>query len=272
MTDQLLKQVNDSGFPLQLAIEELVNSSQGEHGWSETSHEHPWKDEETPRFADLILSKPLFHVHLVVECKRARGDWVFLVRDPKADRAEPRTWFRAQYMRNYSSGDGPRAVSTLDNFHVWPASWESMFCAIHGSSDHDRPMLDRVCGELTRCTDALSTQAFELDAEPAGDDWFVRKPSTLIPLVVTNVPLHVCFVDPGKIQLDGGRLQPSDARFETVTHIRYRKSFAAPTSDDQAHAETLGDFQKLSERTVSIVTAAHLTTWLREWRFKKADY
>lgn len=171
--------VNASGFPFQLQIVELVRSTHERHQWDVTSQEHSWRDGETPRFIDIVLTQG--RVHLVIECKRQRGgEWIFLVPDPPLGRrAELRRWFRASYLRNADSSAGRSAVTNLANFQLDPKSWESSFCAVPGATDRakDTPTLDRICAELTRSTDAIIAAApdFACYASPHGKAPIPRK-------------------------------------------------------------------------------------------------
>lgn len=80
--EQILSIANASGFPFQLRVAELVESTSSDHGWRAIVQEHPWIDPETGKaggFIDLVLAQHGSSVRLVVECKRTRGgQWVFL--------------------------------------------------------------------------------------------------------------------------------------------------------------------------------------------------
>jgi hypothetical protein len=71
--------VNNSGFPFQQGIQQLVNHSIT--GWRVELKGHPWTDPQfgEGRFIDIVASNSGNLVHLVIECKRARdADWIFL--------------------------------------------------------------------------------------------------------------------------------------------------------------------------------------------------
>ena len=268
-TDSLLSLVNASGFTFQLAIEETVRSTNLEqrHGWSVISREHGWNDGGTPRFVDLVLQLHGGRVYyLVVECKRPRGgEWVFLVPDPPARRrAELRRHFRAQYLRKENSTAGPQVVTSLYDFQLDPRSCESAFCTIRGTSEQDRPMLDRLCADLTRSADALLEQQ-----SGVGGGFHPSQSWVAIPVIITTARLHVCRFDPGAVSLCDGLLPASAADWQEVPAVRYRKSFTAISTKD---ATTLNGLEKAAQRTVAIVTAFHLVDWLASFQLEKASY
>ena len=78
--DPTLRAANDSGFPLQIAIERQVQNSSGEHGWTVRYSEHSWSNNEGQSgFIDMVLQDKYKSLFAVVECKRIRdAEWVFL--------------------------------------------------------------------------------------------------------------------------------------------------------------------------------------------------
>jgi hypothetical protein len=269
MTKDLLGLVNASGFAFQLAVEEAVRVSglKDEHAWSITSREHGWRDGETPRFIDLILT--LGQVHAVIECKRMRGgdsgfaELVFLVPDPpEGRRAEQRRWFRTCYARDEAAGTSsrPSAVIGLHNFQVEPICWESSFCIVRGASDKDKPMLDRISAELTKSADAvLDQQLVALGVDQPRSALSGRGSWTAVPIIVTTAHLYVCRFDPAAVALHDGLLPENAGEWEQVPYMRYRKSFDAPA---RTEAEDLGVMERRSQRSVIIVNATHLIDWL----------
>ncbi len=265
--------VNAAGFAFQLAVEEIVRLSTDRHGWTITSREHGWRNaDDTPRFIDLVLTRG--PVHLVIECKRHRGaQWVFLVPDPpKGRKAEVRRHFRTTYLRNEDSPVGREAITSLSEFQLEPTSWESSFCAVPGASERDPPMLDRICAELTRSTDAIIAQQRAIDGRtnrhhllelPDERKWVA------MPVIVTTADLRVCRFDPAAVPLDIGEIPAGAAHLEQVPVMRYRKSFDV---ESQPGSDGIGALEKYAQRTVSIVTATHLAKWLEEFNLQPASY
>lgn len=80
---------NDSGYPLQIAIEHLVSSTRNQHGWSVRYSEHGWTnpDDQQSGYLDLVLQDRHASTFLTVECKRPRNatwSWLFLNSDGTA--------------------------------------------------------------------------------------------------------------------------------------------------------------------------------------------
>ena len=76
----LSKLVNQSGFPLQLAIDRMIQDRSVQLGWKVLHREHGWRAPDGQvGFVDLILEDQWGTSVLVVECKRVlEADWLFL--------------------------------------------------------------------------------------------------------------------------------------------------------------------------------------------------
>ncbi len=73
--------VNASGFPLQIGIGNLVDSTNQRHGWRTLYTEHSWNNIETEEsgFIDLVLVNSDRTQYFTVECKRVKdASWIFL--------------------------------------------------------------------------------------------------------------------------------------------------------------------------------------------------
>ena len=92
-----LQIANDSGFPLQIAVERHVADTVRTHGWTVRYSEHSWSNaaEGASGFIDIVLQDSNETTFLVLECKRVRdADWVFLPSDGKARSTnEAKIWF-----------------------------------------------------------------------------------------------------------------------------------------------------------------------------------
>ena len=79
--------VNESGFPLQIAVCHLIDSK-CPGGWKVRYTEHAWRDDGSGAggFIDVVLENARGTAQLVIECKRVRdAEWIFLAPtgDPK---------------------------------------------------------------------------------------------------------------------------------------------------------------------------------------------
>ena len=85
--EEIIKQLNRSGYPFQLRVEQEVVATFQEHGWLVASREQPWSTEDGGSgFIDIVLSHNHFTTcRLVLECKRIKADdqrqlsWIFLI-------------------------------------------------------------------------------------------------------------------------------------------------------------------------------------------------
>src|SRR4051794_20772628 len=79
MPDQQLDLVNKTGFPLQIALAQLVRANENT-AWRVIHEEHSWRNErEGSGYADLILENVAREVVLILECKRIQeASYVFL--------------------------------------------------------------------------------------------------------------------------------------------------------------------------------------------------
>jgi len=71
---------NNSGFPLQMALEKRVKNGNCPN-WRVLYSEHKWLDEDgnIGGYIDLVLQFVPENILLVIECKNINGDWSFLV-------------------------------------------------------------------------------------------------------------------------------------------------------------------------------------------------
>src|SRR5262245_35130691 len=76
---ELLRVINGSGFPLQIAVQHLVE--QNGAGWRVRHTEHAWNNQidGLSGFIDIVLQHPKTLDSLVLECKRVQNaSWLFL--------------------------------------------------------------------------------------------------------------------------------------------------------------------------------------------------
>ncbi len=239
---------DSSGFPLQIRVANIANSSSK---WKKLLEEHPWHSIETNSsgFIDLVLrSKENEFLTLAIECKRVRKtEWVFLI--PKANpnkRSHAHIWDSNQERLDWR------------NWQVEPPSYESQFCAIPGQEQGRRTILERTASELIESIEALAFQDSKIaqSRKPLGHGY-----SNLIciPVIVTTAKLMVSFFEPEFISLEDGSL-PSDARFEIVPSLRFRKSLT--TKFPQTPPPDLQGAHEATVRTVFIVNSEHFLDFL----------
>lgn len=253
-SDVLRKVVNSSGFPLQTAIENLVNkSSDSQEGWRVSSTEHAWKNRNTNTegFIDILLCNSCDTLFLVLECKRVLdSSWIFLQPFTKMD---PISHVKAWVSR---IADAKEKNFDWVDVTAEPATAQAGFCVVAGQDSKSRPMLERVAADVVDATEALAFEELSFLRENA--DGF----RMYFNVIVTTAELHLCSFDPEKISLKDGKL--SDAQFVSVPYLRFRKQLSIK-NDPYSFVKRLGyqGFLRAKENTVFIVNASHFLEFLQ---------
>ena len=263
-----LKQINRSGFPFQLKVEDGVRVAENIHHWRVASREHPWTDvRESSGFIDLVLKNTEVSTYrLVIECKRVKANddrqlqWLFLVEQTKSDFVFRSSAFEVE------ADIGARL---WDDVQVWPASLESQFCVLHGDEPR-RPLLESLSKGLLDATEGLAQEEINLEQsirEPEKRDRPLHVRLFMFPMIVTNAKIAVCRFDPSSVDLEQGLLREGDAEIFEVPMIRFRKSLATEFPEGTFfHLEAAN---RARERTVLVVNATHLVDILKEWRVER---
>lgn len=249
-----LKVLNDSGFPLQVAVGRSVEATAASHGWRVRYQEHAWFNEGdlSKGFIDLVITDQHDCVNVVVECKRVRhASWLFM--HPKGEVSSRRhaKLFATKYVSD--------ALKTCDwaDVPIDPACAEAMFCAVRGQAAGDKPtMLERVGGELVSATEAFAQE--ESDFRPKGDS--VR---LYLSVLITTAELKIANFKPDAIALSDGMVPEAD--FTSVPYVRFRKQLSQrPIALSQSDFEnrTRVDYQR--ENTIFVVRADALIDFLAD--------
>jgi hypothetical protein len=263
--DDVLKQVNRSGFPFQLGVEHAIRTTSDAHGWAVASREHPWRnpDGESSGFIDLVLRHEHFNAfRLVIECKRVKADkgddsrqlrWLFLSPDGGSKETKLASCFEVE------GGN-----SLWDNVNVAPASPESGFCALPSDEPRNRPILERLAVEVLESVEGLAQEEANIEGSQVGRTY--HDLIFIFPAIVTNAEIMVCRFDPGRIRIADGTLDAADAEVESVPFVRFRKSLA--TGFPRGWVRDLHAANNARERTVFVVNAAFLQKFLTGWDVK----
>lgn len=244
---------NSSGFPLQIKIADIANSTK----WKVLLEEHPWRSDETGAegFLDIVLNKSgsINRDIMVIECKRVRdAKWIFLI--PKIDPSQRYHFclWESKYIQNKWNKFG------WVDWSADPASYESQFCAIPGHEHGRRTILERTSAELIEATEALAFQ--EKCLALSGSDFH----RLYIPVIVTTAELIVSYFEPKSINLKDGCL-PVDSSLKSIPYIRFRKSLTTKLPSD---AKNIQQMHRMTERTVFIVNAEKINEFLNSWSFR----
>jgi hypothetical protein len=246
----LEEQVNRSGFPFQLAVEQTVRSSVREHSWEVAATELPWES----GFIDLVLKNG--RMFFVIECKRAEeSTWVFLVRTGQ----QPTERFRMPWWNGRAPEIPPlerlglnTTKAFCDQFFFGPASLESGYCVVpkgKGPITSFEPLAQ----ELVLSAQGLAEQE-DVDR---GDDF-----ACYAPMIVTNARLVTCEMDPGLVSLETGKL--GSASWSDQAVVRFQKTLTRASSNDyETDAVDLHTWQTERNRSVLIVRANALLEVLK---------
>lgn len=250
----LTKILNQSGFPLQMAIEKLIASQKEQHGWRTLYKEHGWKslDGQTG-FIDLVLEDRWRTSILVVECKRVLdSDWVFL-----GDQGTSINSNRTRLWITNTAGHGKEQFGYFDATTL-PDSSESMYCVVAGQDSKTRPMLERVAAEVAASTEALALEEYPILIQR---QYGIRMYASVI---VTTARLILSKFDTSQVQLDTG--ETVEAGHEEVRWIRFRKHFSSENVIDTG--DQIWDLSALAsakEKVVFVVNIRSLHDFLRMW-------
>jgi len=250
--DTLPKLVNDSGFPLQIAMEKASYEAFG-FDLGVMRSEFPWANGTygTSGYLDLFLS--IGASRFVVSAKRVReSDWIFLQEDSApAETIEARAYWR---MRRERELGGWSKVS------LFPAMPDAPYAVIPGTKD--RPaMLERECALLIH---ALEAVAFQEDRLAQKEDPGLR---LYHPVLVTTANLHVCRLPAGSVDLKSGEAPVSTMGLAEIPVVRLTKAFTPPLGTEGG-----SDLYQLAqglERTVFVVTATHFVQFMKDLEVTK---
>ena len=245
-----LKKLNESGYPLQIAVEHQVKTSVTRNGWSVRHTEHAWTNGDESGFIDLVLQDKQSSM-LVVECKRTKATWLFM---GPAGYAKPRRHAKA-WVTAWESG--ATKVFEWRDIAIDPNCSETLFCTVQGQASNDkRPMLERIGGELISATEALAKEEKDFHRQrmlPMYRFYF--------DVLVTTAEIKVAHFEPGEISLENGML--ADADFQTLPYLKFRKQMAMRerlfTREDFENGVDPADAK---ENTLFVVNAASLLDFL----------
>jgi hypothetical protein len=247
--------VNQSGFPLQIAVANAVDHSTKSHGWNVAYTEHAWRDAETGEdgFIDLVLRHRHTDCTFVVECKRVlEASWIFLVPGSRVpNRRHVKAW-----VTQYSSGAQRRFYWT--DLTLDPATPQAAYCIVPGQDSKSKPMIERIGADLVSATLALAKEEQPLLARSKD----ARR--IYFSVLVTTARLNVCTFDPSTIALHDGKI-PSGS-FQEASFVRFRKQLSTrPLTEAEVAEASTSSLANAKEHTVFVVQAESLVTFLDEF-------
>ena len=198
-TKSIQEIINESGYPLQIKLENIINSSTQEHNWRVLAREHRWVNAATGEegFIDLILDNRTYSVKLVLECKRVIGSWTFLIPNSSQYLARKYRLYKVSYASSEFSWKEIDAV---------PESHESAFCVMEVEGKRDSRTLEKISGELLLSLEHLAYEELNLYQEMnKGPDSQSqqrpdKEPTYYLPIIVTTANLQTSIFDPVNVR------------------------------------------------------------------------
>lgn len=247
--------VNASGFPLQIAIGNAVNSQTDTHGFSVLYSEHAWKspDSNSSGFADLVISSSGEVMNFVIECKRVLdSQWSFLI---EGEELKNRRHAKAFVFRQ--NGVNTRRFEWLD-LTLDPGSPESGFCVMPGAEGNKRQLIERIAAELVEATEGIANEEKALSLRD--------RDTTRIyfPVLITTAKLFACLYTQGDISLATGTI--ANAKFEEVPFVRFRKQVSPTYQVPEVYA-LFGrrELSRAKENTIFVVNSERFNEFLCEF-------
>lgn len=258
--EELLRVINGSGFPLQIAVQHVVE--QNGAGWKVRHKEHAWSNQidGLSGFIDVVLQHPRTGDSLVLECKRVQNAaWLFVSHTGALkSRLHCKVWatvFKDTKPHHFGWADVTLPFETP----------EAQFCCLRGQSSNDKnTFLERVAGELVSATEGLA-----LEERDYRDDK-IDSCRLYINVIVTTAKLYFASYEKAALNLEDGSL--ANAKFHQVPYLRVRKQFSMrpvvlTPSDWQRQVDV--DYRR--ENTVFVVEAIHLPKFLAELNVDDID-
>ncbi|MCC2680849.1 MAG: hypothetical protein K0S36_413 [Nitrosospira multiformis] len=256
----ILKIANDSGFPLQIAVEHLVHTSPNTHGWKVRYVEHAWVNsaDNQSGFIDLVLQDRYGTTFLVIECKRPRdATWLFMQSRGGVEKQHYAKAWVSRFSNNQAKYFG------LRDLWMDPVTPEAVFCAVRGQSTNDkRTLFERIGGELVSATEALALEERDFRSK------IMDSLRLYVNVIVTTAELKIAYFSPENISLSDGML--SDARIEDVPFLRFRKQLslrpANLTQEDYLEDKSGSTSAMSKENSVFVVRANSLLDFIQKFQ------
>jgi hypothetical protein len=256
----LLRVINGSGFPLQIAVQHLIE--QNGAGWKVQHKEHAWSNpsDGLSGFIDVVLKNSETDDSLVLECKRVQNAaWLFLSHmGALKSRQHSKVWatiFKEENEHFYCWADVAIPLETP----------EAQFCCVRGQSANDKnTFLERVAGELVSATEALAREERDFRNDK------MESCRLYLNVIVTTAQLYFASYDKSSLNVEDGSLTNAD--FHRVPYLRVRKQFSMrPVALTPADWHRNDDVDYRRENTIFVVEAVHLLDFVRELKVKDVN-
>jgi hypothetical protein len=255
MPSDSLNIANSTGFPLQIAVEDLITRMGGTLGWRVKYVERGWQWKHLGQsgFIDLVLESCDGVCHALLECKRTKNErYVFI---PKNGRATETSRAKVWVTHNF---EGQLDLGWRDVV-IQPPSSVAAFCAVRGHDPGGRnSLLERLGSDLVS---AVSAYALGDQQSPRSRNKYVSR--CYIPVLVTTATLEVLEFSPSDVSIETGELR--DAKTKTVPWVRLRKELLHHGEYfPDKHDAIAGAENERRENTLFVVNSKCLDTFLKQ--------
>jgi hypothetical protein len=257
---ELLRVINGSGFPLQIALQNAVETAAP--GWKVSHREHAWSNPSSGQsgFIDFVVRSDETSDSVVVECKRVQNaSWLFLGHTGSPKPTEVfNTW------ATVFPEARPPYFGWVD-LRVPLSSPEAQFCCIRGQSSNDKnTFLEKIAAELVASTEALATEEREYrnDGRESCRLYFN--------VIVTTASLYFAEFSKESLNLEDGTVE--NAKFHKVPYVRVRKQFSMqvkPLTQEDFHSRYDPDIRR--ENSIFVVEAVHFIKFLQELKVENIN-
>lgn len=252
--------VNQSGYPLQIHLQDLIEKTKIDHNWSVELSEHRWINNRSNEdgYIDLVLKNSSIHIKLVIECKRIIGKWNFII---SSENPFPTNDSKALSI-NYKT-----FKYSWVKFVCGPGSYEASFCVMEKEDGNkDSRTLEKIANDLLLSLEYFAIEETESLRLLYQDNPPYENNKFYIPIIITTAELNAFKFDPQKFDLKTG--QVIDSKSEVVPYIRFKKNLSSHIEFDNTNKYfTLRDLNQEHDRFVFVVHAENIIEFLKDLRF-----
>jgi len=250
-SEERLSLLRKCGFPLQDRLERAVALTSEQHGWRVLGSEFPLVQPEDllpAGFLDLVLAKR--YMRMVIEVKKKGAD-EFIFPVPRV--SIPRHSFFA--METFQEDRVPQVLQCTAR----PNLPVGRFALVTREDALSVNTVDRSAAALVRACDDLA-RLWSHDLRPVNTDYA----QVFIPVIATSAKLVGALYDPRDVSLETGELAQEKIEFVEADAVRFQRPYPS-TADPGWAIEVEGLLPYYTERTLFIVRASRLVSWLHEF-------
>ncbi len=247
--------IDNSGYPLQIHIEDWIKKTLNQHKWRVLAKEHRWVNMSSndEGYIDLILEHNSYNLRLVVECKRISGNWIFLLPTEQVNQKRD-TRILSFDLQTFKFLWSKTALDPMSN--------EASFCIMETDGKKDSRTLEKLAGELLLSLEYLAIEESELMKKQAQNSQ--QRPGYMIyiPIVVTTAALQIATFDPSNFDIKNGKMIDASIP-SSIEYIRFQKNLATSIDYEKPLLNSLKEANRENDRTVFIVSAESFIKFLR---------